>query len=370
MSDEEGLSRVKLYVLKSDGSWEDKGTGNVRIERNGSDNKIVIEREESGAEEALMLSAPVSMDDIYQIQQDTLIVWNEPTLHQELALSFQFAGGCEKIWSQIRSLQGLSVDIVLLDDGSDSEAQKTTKDALPPVIPSSLQSIVQMLNGMRPGMRETVVASIIEEKYIAKLLSLFEILEQENDFEKLRLLFIIFRLLVMLNDCTIFGLLFSDALVLKFIGVMEYDFGLSRRVRHRKFLTDVVSFKEVVALPAEVKQKVHQVYRIQYIRDTVLARILDDNTFATTNAFIVALHDEILRALSSSDAFMAELGKCIAEPQSPDQRQDAVSICQEMVNMAKSLSIHSRALFFTSFSRASLFHYWESPFGLLSTSSG
>ena len=44
----------------------------------------------------------------------------------------------------------------------------------------------------------------------------------------------------------------------------------------------------------EIREKIHQTYRVQYLKDVVLARTIDDSTFQTINSFIVFNQIEII----------------------------------------------------------------------------
>ena len=54
------------------------------------------------------------------------------------------------------------------------------------------------------------------------------------------------------------------------MGALEYDPELPSQQQHRKYLRDVVVFKEVVPMhSAELRSKIHQTYRIGYVKDAV-----------------------------------------------------------------------------------------------------
>ena len=61
------------------------------------------------------------------------------------------------------------------------------------------------------------------------------------------------------------------------IGVLEYDPDVAARPQHREFLENKVVFKTAVPFsdPALV-EKIHQTFRITFIKDVVLPRVLDD----------------------------------------------------------------------------------------------
>ena len=57
------------------------------------------------------------------------------------------------------------------------------------------------------------------------------------------------------------------------VGALEYDPDLKAPQPHRQFLNTCVAFKEVVPIqdPA-ILGKIHQTYRLQYIKDVILPR--------------------------------------------------------------------------------------------------
>ena len=67
-------------------------------------------------------------------------------------------------------------------------------------------------------------------------------------------------------------------------------------------------FKEVIPIDSEeLKEKIHQTYRIQYLKDVVLARSLDDQTFSTLHSFIVFNQMEIVSHLKSDQKYLRQM---------------------------------------------------------------
>jgi protein phosphatase-4 regulatory subunit 3 len=57
------------------------------------------------------------------------------------------------------------------------------------------------------------------------------------------------------------------------VGALEYDPELRSPQRHRQFLAASVTFKEVVPIKDKaLLARIHQTYRIQYIKDVILPR--------------------------------------------------------------------------------------------------
>ena len=85
------------------------------------------------------------------------------------------------------------------------------------------------------------------------------------------------------------------------VGALEYDPELYLQQHHRDFLREKVVFKEVVPIadPA-LRAKIHQTYRLAYLKDVVLPRVLDDATFATFSSLILFNNVEVRSGLVRS----------------------------------------------------------------------
>ncbi|KAG6845445.1 hypothetical protein H0H87_009353 [Tephrocybe sp. NHM501043] len=97
------LKRVKVYELIG-ARWEDQGTafcfGQFQEETSEA---LLIARSERRYDK-IILSTVIRSNDVYQRQQDTLIVWTEPD-GVDYALSFQDPEGCAEVWSFICEVQ-------------------------------------------------------------------------------------------------------------------------------------------------------------------------------------------------------------------------------------------------------------------------
>lgn len=81
------------------------------------------------------------------------------------------------------------------------------------------------------------------------------------------------------------------------------DFPL-HKANHRQYLADESKFKEVVKIDDEgIKRKIHSTYRLQYLKDVVLARILDDPTFSVLNSLIFFHQVDIVGHLQTNLSF-------------------------------------------------------------------
>ena len=123
------------------------------------------------------------------------------------------------------------------------------------------------------------------------------------------------------------------------------------KANHRRYLQDPSRFKEVVPIEdQEVKQKIHMTWRLLYLKDVVLARILDDPTFSVLNSLIFYNQVDIVNHLQSNSAFLTELFGIIGNPAStPKRRKDAVDFIQTCCSIAKSLQLNARSQLYANF---------------------
>ncbi|GKT80110.1 hypothetical protein ColTof4_12533 [Colletotrichum tofieldiae] len=93
--------RVKVYELRNN-DWFDRGTGFCTAafmqteEGQPRDPRVIVESEDHP--DRLLLETKICKEDGFQKQQETLIVWTEPSNGIDMALSFQEADGCALIW--------------------------------------------------------------------------------------------------------------------------------------------------------------------------------------------------------------------------------------------------------------------------------
>lgn len=100
----------------------------------------------------------------------------------------------------------------------------------------------------------------------------------------------------------------------------------------------------------DIKKKIHWTYRLQYLKDVVLARILDDPTFSVLNSLIFFHQVDIVQHLQGNGPFLKELFSIFGAPEQTLQRKkDAVLFIQQCCSIAKSLQAQSRAQLYQNF---------------------
>lgn len=138
-------------------------------------------------------------------------------------------------------------------------------------------------------------------------------------YSQLHSLFKLVKYLLLLNDVEIFEFLFSDTHIGSLIGILEYDpvwsehpvRGLAPGQKCRDFHThrsfiEGARFKHVLDFHDDVvTHKVHQSYKILYLKDVVLFNHLDDATSSTFTQILFVNQMSIIQRLTESAKFMS-----------------------------------------------------------------
>lgn len=132
----------------------------------------------------------------------------------------------------------------------------------------------------------------------------------------------------------------------------------SHRANHRQWLADTSKFKEVVPIDdAEVRKKIHWTYRLLYLKDVVLARILDDPTFSVLNSLIYFHQVDIVNHLQSNQQFLNDLFDIFSasDGEKAQKKKEAVLFIQNCCAVSKNIQAQSRAQLYQNFINHGLF---------------
>ncbi|KAJ8291189.1 hypothetical protein GJAV_G00022420 [Gymnothorax javanicus] len=366
--------RVKVYTLNEDRQWDDRGTGHVSsgyVERlKGT--SLLVRAESDGS---ILLESKINPNTPYQKQQDTLIVWSEAE-NYDLALSFQEKAGCDEIWEKICQVQGKdpSVDITqeLVDESEEERFDDMSSPGLelPPCELSRLEEVAELVASSLPSplRREKLALAVENEGYIKKLLELFHVCEDLENQEGLHHLYEIIKGIFLLNRTALFEVMFSEECIMDVIGCLEFDPALPQPRRHREFLTKTAKFKEVIPISdPELKQKIHQTYRVQYIQDMVLPTpsVFEENMLSTLHSFIFFNKVEIVGMLQDDEKFLTDLfAQLTEEATDDDKRHELVNFLKEFCAFSQTLQPQNRDAFFKTLSNMGILPALEVILGM------
>uniref|UniRef100_A0A8C7N9A6 Serine/threonine-protein phosphatase 4 regulatory subunit 3 n=1 Tax=Oncorhynchus kisutch TaxID=8019 RepID=A0A8C7N9A6_ONCKI len=335
--------RVKVYTLNEDRQWDDRGTGHVSstfVERLKGIS-LLVRAESDGS---LLLESKISPNTAYQKQQDTLIVWSEAE-NYDLALSFQEKAGCDEIWEKICQVQGKDPALEITQDPIDESEEERFEE-----------------------MPETSHLVELPPCYMKKLLQLFQVCEDLDNREGLHHLYEIVRGVLFLNKAALFEVMFSDDCIMDVVGCLEYDPALVQPKRHREFLTKTAKFKEVIPITdSELRQKIHQTYRVQYIQDIILPTpsVFEENFLSTLTSFIFFNKVEIVSMLQEDEKFLTEVFAQLTDEATEDsKRRELVNFFKEFCAFSQTLQPQNRDAFFKTLANLGILPALEIVMGM------
>ncbi|PWZ03147.1 DUF625-domain-containing protein, partial [Testicularia cyperi] len=358
-----GLSAEGSNVAATDGG---QATGQAQA------CQFVVVVSENLESEDILLASKVVKEEVYQRQQDTLVVWTEPT-GVDMALSFQEAEGCNEVWEFLTEVQkhfmGLAEEALTDSPPTTPNPQSPTGVlgmsgsglgmeslldgmgcfvGLPDPKLGTLDKIDAMLKDATsrgPLMREKLTAWLMESHYIRKLVPVFHDLEELEALPALHMLCVIMQTILLLNDSFVFEFILQDDVFLGVIGMLEYDPEFPRlKANYREHLSQRAKFKQVVEIgDPMIVAKIHQTYRLLYLKDVVLARVVDDPTVSILNSFIFFHQSDIVQYCYQNEAFLGQLFSMLTDPDESDERRsEGILFLQQLCAMSKHIQLPSR----------------------------
>ncbi|KAF2862399.1 DUF625-domain-containing protein [Piedraia hortae CBS 480.64] len=348
--------RVKVYELRNN-DWWDRGTGFCSGTLSQAapphfDARIVVSSEDEP--QRVLLDTVINRDEGYQKQTETLIVWQEQD-GLDMALSFQEADGCAAIWDFISEMQQ-KLMAYLDDDGMDDNMLDPLQlPTLPEPVLGRLCDVERALQAaMGSSAHREALAKFVmspDQMYVLRLVRLVERAEQQERLADLHQLCGIMKHLILLNNNAIIEHIVSDKAVMGVVGALEYDPDFpTHRANHRQFLADQSRFKEVVPIDdAEIRRKIHATYRLLYLKDVVLARVLDDPTFSVLNSIIFFNQVEILNYFQSNESYLTDVFAIFDSAGNESRKKEAVLFLQQCCSASKNIAAPNRAQLYQNF---------------------
>lgn len=300
-----------------------------------------------------LLHSKIPKEDIFQLQQDTLIVWTELGTGRDLALSFHSSEDCQKIWEDIQQHQKL-LHSSYMDLSSDNypggNPQQQSWDAapggyrheqpkftLPPEITLENVDLLSFrILEYSSAIKDTLLEQVINKGYLNSLFD--EVFPMAQDLESKE------SLLACCHFCkSLLEVVGGESIFYEFITSSSFPKEQQssapvesfRSVRFEKFVeiltyesksrgkrTDYLSylqknrFKDVFSfllLPAslakdqekktimerfitELQQRIHQCFRLEFLKDVVLSPTLlkDESYYSLLSSLVMYYQVDIL----------------------------------------------------------------------------
>lgn len=310
------LRRVKVYELV-EMQWEDRGTAFCTgdFDDNSQEAKIVAKSE--AHPEQILLQHTIRGIDVYQRQQETLIVWTE-TDGTDYALSFQDVEGCAEVWEFIGEVQrhlnskgeGVTSSPTIGPEPL-TYSQIIQSGRLPQPSLGVIKEVEHAIKALgRAGTAKGRLCEyIINKNYVAQMVDVLHQAEDLESIEDLHALCSCMQAILLLNDQLIFDYILTDDLFEGMCGILEYDPEFpTHKACYRDFLKETVHFRPLIAFQdTTVQRKIHQTYRLQFLKDVVLSRAIDDTTFGVLNSCIIFNQIDIISHIQQDEMFMKQL---------------------------------------------------------------
>lgn len=305
--------RVKLYQLDN-GDWNDQGTGLCWGVI--SDNTATINVEDESESGTMLLEATVASNSRYQ-RHNALIIWKIDDV--ELALSFQEVLGCITLCEFLVHVhQSILPSVQLLScsntpDGA-ADLSELITSLLPPLPTQSNLALVNELLAQASETQyghEAVVAYFTHCDYPRYIVDLFQSTKSNpalSSNERLKILYALSTLvkqILLFGESSLLELFLEDKYFTAALDVMEYDEEFGRKkANYRYFFEKQARFRQVVPINDEViVEKIQKTFRLQLLKDVVLARLMDDTSFHMISSLIFLNQIDIIVWMQSTPEF-------------------------------------------------------------------
>jgi hypothetical protein len=345
----EPLTKTKLFTQGEEGSWTEIGVGIARIDYasansnggNASSNgdgangngssptspaapspaaleppRLIIEsleEYEGEHQREMLLSTPLSADDIYQVQKGTILIWTDPELARDMAASFHTADGCRYIMSKIdeyRAQQQALRPDELVGPSSVTSGGSTGTDPYANVSPWSVSR--ENLQALRLGVqnnRQRFAAVVRDNQdFGVQLTNLFVDCRSRSDASGQQIIAeIVYALLnpPFCLDNRILGQFVDECTIENTIDAVQYFLG--RRDRASGFVSAEErreGFRNPAGLPELLVRRTHFIASIQRLKD-LLPLQLDETDAAQAGlltVYVLRLRYELLCEVVQPDS--------------------------------------------------------------------
>ncbi|VDN29250.1 unnamed protein product, partial [Gongylonema pulchrum] len=283
------------------------------------------------------------------------------TIYQKQQVVSENKSGCEDIWEKICQVQGRDPEqhpdfTGSYEDLDDSEGNGSTgivytqraagggaAITLPPCEVNTLADIEAMLSNSfgSAALREKLAIAVENQGYVAKLCDVFRMCEDLEHIEALHTLHQIARNLFMLNRNTLLEILLSEKHFKDIVGMLEYDPAEPKPRKHREFLFEKARFREVLPIHnEELRQKIHQTYRVQYVQDVCLPApsLFEENLLSVLNSHLFFNRIDIVSLLQDDKQLLKDLFDQLKDSETtPERRKDLAMFLKEFCCFSTSL---------------------------------
>ncbi len=346
---ERQVNLVKLYRLSDGCEWLEFGTGYVCCITNSGAPSIVVSKDLDNID--IILESRIRSEDVFERQGESIIMWRDHVVgsaqETEYALSFQKTSCCDAIWGEIADVQSRYLgqrnylygqhamqlqmryntgDII----GSMNHDDRTTP-YLPPLTQETLPAVLDKLRPMHSNsqrVREEYADLIGDNKeFLTQMAALLPVLETVKDMTSLGNLAEIGRAVLLLNAPFLLEQILGDDIFQLFVGIMEYEPALRAKAEYRNFFQEYSEPQQVIVLPDDLKNQAKLIFRLRFLRDTLVRPLFLDETFVSgINNMLAYSVNELVHAVFCHPTILSDIFALILKPISCPTPGSTVSI--------------------------------------------
>ncbi|CCH58881.1 hypothetical protein TBLA_0B00360 [Henningerozyma blattae CBS 6284] len=383
--------RVKVYILQ-DNEWKDTGTGHCVGTIIDNVPYMLVNNEVDT--NTTLLRSKIGGNIEYQRQEETLIVWKD-NQNNDIALSFEESVGCDDICNFLIHIQktlenNISLVAVRSDhdplNGSGTGATTAVHEMIagPVQLPSMDQTqddiiLLESLkilndNTMFEFLKNETIHWYFNSSYLSNILiPQFNLSEQNHLIKNLFLLSNIIKTLILYNQKEIIDQFIQDEETFSsIIGILEYDTEFpDSKATHRSYLahsnnpalslsptcsstssSEPSIYKEIIPLENEhLKIYIKKYFKLQFLKDIVLVRFIDDHNYCLINEMSLDLQAQIIDLLQT-DAYLDKIFELYRTPVIENdedfklKKKYGIRLLHQFIEMTKNLNSVEKNDFF------------------------
>ncbi|EAR85415.3 component of IIS longevity pathway SMK-1 protein (macronuclear) [Tetrahymena thermophila SB210] len=238
-------------------------------------------------------------DNYYEKQNDSIIICKEKSTNLEFAISFTDAESTNEFWEYIKKNNGTN----LAELPCSMNADQFDDLQMP-----HLSKLDETLEAIDLDLSHFCQGIVYKPEFLEKLFETFDELEVQKQTEKLEQIHLIVKKLILSNEQKLIMMLMNDKFFYACLGAFEYKRGAPKE-NYRELQKNEARFKQIIEIKNnEILEKIHMNYRLQYIKDSVIASYIEESTSNTFNIIITRNNMEILEYIKERH-FISELSE-------------------------------------------------------------
>lgn len=114
----------------------------------------------------------------------------------------------------------------------------------------------------------------------------------------------------------------------------------------------------------QIKDAIHLTYRLNYLKDTAMARFIDDSVLATINSLVYVKSQDIVSHIFYNKDILVELLTKMRSHKDMKEKHDAIEFFMEVCQMSKNMQMGSRFSYFETINSFNLIEILAESFAI------